>query len=82
MTDERCQRDGAYCRDPETGILYRCLGERIQDAPGDPVRVGYENALDPDIVRWVTRRSVLAVRMRFVVQGEPSTDREIVEAMR
>lgn len=80
--DPRILRDGAYCVDRRTGAFYRCLGERLQDAPGDPLRVGYENAVDPSDVRWVTRASILVERLQFVSQGEPSSDREVIEAMR
>lgn len=80
--DRRCLLDGAYCRDERTGILYRCLGERLQEEPGEHMRVGYEDVLDPDEVRWVSRGNVFAHSLRFVCQGEPSSQREIVEAMR
>lgn len=74
--DRRCLRDGAYCvleRD-----LYRCLGAR----PGERSRVGFENAADPADVRWVKPASIFARRLRFVTQGDRTSDRETVEAMR
>jgi hypothetical protein len=77
LHDDRCLADGAYSRDQRTGILYRCLGARIQ--AGQP-RVGFEDVLCPE-TRWVNPRSILVQRLRFVCQGDPSTGREIVEAM-
>jgi hypothetical protein len=76
--DDRCLADGAYSRDLRTGILYRCLGSRLQAGQS---RVGFEDVLCPDETRWVNPRSVLVQRLRFVKQGDPSTGREVVEAM-
>jgi hypothetical protein len=79
--DPRCLRDGAYCRGLRNRILWRCLGERIVEGPGDPRRVGYEDVSDPGEVRWVTRTSIFTQRLAFVCQGEPSSDREVIEAL-
>lgn len=77
--DQRCQQDGAYARCQRTGTLYRCLGQRLQDTG---TRIGYEDVLDPSEVRWVNRGSVFTQRLRFITQGDPSSDREVIEAMR
>lgn len=80
VADQRCLSDGTYCaldRD-----LFRCLGSREPRSPAEARRVGFENAADPDDVRWVRPHSLFVQRLSFVYQGEPSTDREIVEAMR
>jgi hypothetical protein len=79
MLDERCFRDGAYARDRRTGDLVRCLGERDIDGQ---TRYGFEDAVYPAYVRWVKKTGVLANRLRFVKQGDPSSPREVVEAMR
>jgi hypothetical protein len=79
VIDERCFRDGAYGRDRRTGDLVRCLGER--EINGE-TRFGFEDAVYPAYVRWVKKTGVLANRLRFVKQGEPSSPREVVEAMR
>jgi hypothetical protein len=63
--------------------LWRCLGERLVDAGGDEqCRVGYEDAVNPREVRWVAPRGDFVRRLQFVCYGEPSSDREVVEAMR
>jgi hypothetical protein len=80
MFDERCLRDGAYSRDQRTGALVRCLGQRLHDPGG--VRFGFEDVLDPGDVRWVVKGSISVRRLRFVCQGDPSNEREVVEAMR
>lgn len=79
MIDQRCRRDGAYARDRRDSTLYRCLGPRLQDGGN---RVGYEDVLDPADVRWVKPQGTFIQRLRFVCQGDPSTPREVVEAMR
>jgi hypothetical protein len=79
VIDQRCFRDGAYSRDYRTGDLVRCLGERDLDGQ---TRYGFEDAIYPAYVRWVKKTGVLANRLRFVKQGEPSSPREVVEAMR
>jgi hypothetical protein len=79
VIDQRCFRDGAYARDYRTGDLVRCLGERDIDGQ---TRYGFEDAVYPAYVRWVKKSGVLAKRLRFVKQGEPSSPREVVEAMR
>lgn len=78
--DRRCLSDGAYCA--AGADLYRCLGSRLPKTHGDRIRIGFENACDPDDVRWVAPTSLFAQQLRFVRQGEPSSQREIIEAMR
>ena len=79
-TTDRRFSDGAYSA--HGSDLYRCLGARLPSAQADCVRVGFENASDPADVRWVRPTSLFAQRLVFVRQGEPSTQRETVEAMR
>jgi hypothetical protein len=79
MVDSRCFADGAYCvRGRE---LFRCLGERHPKPADRPARIGFENAVDPREVRWVRPSSLFAQRLEFVKQGDPTTDRETIEAM-
>lgn len=78
--DRRCLRDGAYCTLDDD--LFRCLGIRPPAVPGERARVGFENAVDPSDIRWVKPTSLFAQRVRFVTQGDPTTDRETIEAMR
>lgn len=81
--DPRVTQDGAYCRGARDRVLWRCLGERLVDiGSGEQCRVGYEDAIDPGEVRWVAPRGNFVRRLRFVCHGEPSNDREVVEAMR
>lgn len=79
MIDARCLKDGAYSRDHRNGDLVRCLGERTLDGE---TRYGFEDAVHPAYVRWVKTTGILANRLRFVKQGDPSSPREVVEAMR
>jgi hypothetical protein len=81
--DPRVTQDGAYCRGLRDRVLWRCLGERLVDiGGGEQQRVGYEDAVAPSEVRWVAPRGEFVRRLQFVVQGDPSNGREVVEAMR